>query len=60
MIRPRVSITKSKAGHYTLTIRDEATRLAVSRGHIGELEWARSLVPALVAELEAAVASRPA
>ena len=47
----RVYITKSKAGHYTATVR--ATGFAsASRGHIENLEQARAAIPALLQELK--------
>jgi hypothetical protein len=38
----RVHVTKSKAGHYTVTLRD-GHRYVASEGYIGTLEQARAI-----------------
>ena len=50
----RTYITKSKAGHYTVTVRDSASRRAVSRNLLSSLHHAREIAPELIAELQAA------
>jgi len=47
----RTYITKSKAGHYTVTVRDLASRRAVSRNLLSSLHHARGIAPELIAEL---------
>jgi hypothetical protein len=52
-MKARAYITKSKAGHYTLTVRAACYRgLSVRRGLIESLEQARAALPALLQELE--------
>ena len=48
---PRVYITKSKAGHYTATVR-AAGFASVSRNHIENLEQARAAIPALLQQFK--------
>ena len=58
-MKARAYITKSKAGHYTLTVRDTRHRgLSVRRGLIESLEQARAALPALLLELEAEATRR--
>jgi hypothetical protein len=52
-IQTRTYITKSKAGHYTVTVKDLDTRLCTSRNFLATLDQARSLVVELTVELEA-------
>jgi hypothetical protein len=52
-MKARAYITKSKAGHYTLTVRSAQHRgLYVRRGLIESLEQAHAAFPALLQELE--------
>jgi hypothetical protein len=48
---PRTYITKSKAGHYTVTVKDSVSRLAVDAHYFENLEQARAEVPHLTAKL---------
>jgi hypothetical protein len=47
----RTYIALSKAGHYTVTVKDQVSRRSVSQGYIDTLEKARDLVPFLLEEL---------
>jgi hypothetical protein len=59
-MKTRTYITKSKAGHYTLTVKDLETRMSVSRPLLSTLSHAQGLVPELTLELEAFLADRKA
>lgn len=54
-MKPRTYITKSKAGHYAVTVKDLDSRRSVSRGLIENLQQAQALVPALTQDLAALV-----
>lgn len=51
-MRPRTYITKSKAGHYTVTVKDQFSGRCASRRYVENLDQARALVPALFEELQ--------
>jgi hypothetical protein len=55
VFNPRTYITKSKAGHYTVTVKDLVSRLAVSAHYFESLEQARAEVPHLTSKLHAQV-----
>jgi hypothetical protein len=58
-VKTRAYITKSKAGHYTLTVRAAGhLGLVARRGLIESLEQARAALPALLQELEAEATRR--
>jgi hypothetical protein len=58
-MKTRAYITKSKAGHYTLTVRATCHQgLSVRRGLIESLEQARAAFPALLQELKAEATRR--
>lgn len=51
--KPRTYITKSKAGHYSVTVKDQVSRRCTSARLIENLEQAQRMVPELTAELGA-------
>lgn len=59
-MKPRTYIAKSKAGHYTVTLKDTNSRMSVSRNLLPTLSQAQGLVPELTMELEALLADRKA
>lgn len=47
----KLSITKSKAGHYTVTVRENKL-IVFKQNLIGELDWARKIATYALTELE--------